>query len=169
MKKFLLLINFLMTSMFITSTYAEEYSTAVGIRLGSLYSGVNLKTFVSSNGALEGIVGFGHHSFVITALYEKHHNFTSAEGLSWYVGAGAHVGFFDDQGTYWRYKNRGEKYYLYRNKRNATIPGVDIIIGLEWKIPGAPLLLGVDLKPQVDFYHGARSYFDAAINIRYIL
>ncbi len=153
-----------------TSAQAQDYGTAIGIRLGSLAGGINVKTNLNTNSAIEGIVGFGHHSYIFTALYEKQHPINSAEGLSWYVGAGAHIGFFDHHGTYWRYKYRGEKYYYaYEDGENAVVPGIDAIIGLEWKIPGAPLLLGIDLKPQIDFHHGASSYFDAAINFRYIL
>ena len=148
---------------------AQEYGTAIGVRLGSLTAGFNVKSFLNTSGAIEGIVGIGHHSVTITGLYEKHHPIHSAEGLNWYVGAGGHVGFFNHHGTYLRYKYKDEKYYVYHEDDNAVVPGVDLIIGLEWKIPRAPLTLGIDLKPQIDFHHGAHSYFDAAFNVRYIL
>jgi hypothetical protein len=165
--------NFITAFTILTLLYqpvrAQEYGTALGVRLGSLTAGFNIKSFVSTSGAIECIIGLGHHSVTITGLYEKHHTINSADGLSWYVGAGAHVGFFDHHGTYLRYKHKDEKYYVYHDDDNAVIPGVDVIIGLEWKIPRAPLKLGMDLKPQIDFHHGAHSYFDAAINLRYIL
>jgi hypothetical protein len=152
----------------ISKVNAQEYGTAVGLRFSSLTTGLSVKSFLSTDKALEGIVGLGHHSWVITLLYEKHHDIPAATGLSWLVGAGAHVGFFDHHGTYLRYKNRGEKYYVHDDGDHQVVPGVDLTIGLEWKIPSAPLVLGVDMKPQVDFHHGASTYFDAALNIRYV-
>src|SRR5437870_263426 len=74
--------------------YSQSYKTGIGLRLGGTAQGITVKHFINSDGALEGIVSFGWHSFLITGLYEKHQRFANAEGLSWFYGGGAHIGFY---------------------------------------------------------------------------
>src|SRR5215216_182221 len=80
----------------------QDYKTAIGVRLGGLTSGLTVKHFTNPSTALEGILSFGYRSFVITGLYEKHKDITSAPGLMWLYGIGAHVGFFRYGGYYYR-------------------------------------------------------------------
>ena len=163
-KKHLLLILILFK---VAMASAQDYNTGIGLRLGGFTSGITVKHFVKSNGAIEGIVGFGSHSFILTGLYE-HHFPVDAEGLKLYVGGGMHVGWFGYNGTYLIYKNRSEKIYVVESGRTAFVPGIDFIFGAEYKFKGAPLTLGLDIKPFVDFYYGTSAYTDVALNLRYV-
>jgi hypothetical protein len=153
--------------LFTGNLFAQDYGTGIGLRLGGLSSGISVKGFVNSTSALEGIASFGRHSFIATGLYEKHFAIPGATGLNMYVGAGGHIGFFGYRGSYF-YKKKNEYYYVYDEGRTAVVPGVDLIIGLEYKIKDVPLAIGVDIKPFIDFFDGSGFYFDGALNIRYV-
>lgn len=137
--------------------------TGVGIRLGT-DPGITVKHFVRPNGAIEGILHTGYRGVLITGLYEWQKPLGNAAGLSGFLGAGGHIGLFDRWGVY-RYNRYGEVVYVY----NRPSIGIDGIIGLEYAFQGAPITLGIDLKPTLDFYYGyAYSFIDGALSIRYV-
>ena len=86
---------------------AQEYSSAVGARLGYPLS-ASYKTFMGdSNNALELIAGFRSFSFynwfTVGGAYQFHNEIESVDGLQWYYGFGASAyfwsfdtGFFGD-------------------------------------------------------------------------
>jgi hypothetical protein len=165
-----LLVLFLGAS---TGSFAQGYNTGIGVRLGGLTSGITVKHFTnSSGGALEGILGFGYRSFVITGLYEKHNAISTAPGLQWLYGVGAHVGFFRYGGYYYRvrYHDNGHGHYVYYVDypgESAAVFGVDFILGLDYKFNNAPFNIGLDMKPFFDFYNGPYAYFDGALSLRF--
>lgn len=146
---------------------AQDYKTGLGIRFGGLNSGITVKHFTSSTSAIEGIVSFSHRTFVITGLYEKHFPIKNAPGLTGFAGVGGHLGFFRYGGHYYIYKKRGNVYYS--EDRNATtlIAGIDGILGLDYKIKGAPINLALDIKPFIDFADSPFGYFDGALSVRF--
>jgi hypothetical protein len=151
---------------------AQPYNTGIGLRLAGISSGITVKHFVNSNSALEGIVSFGRHAFLITGLYERHQPFPNAEGLSWFFGGGGHVGFFSDNYTYayWHYKGKDkDKYYVFEHRDATTFIGADFILGLEYKFKNAPVDLGLDVKPFVDFVPGVYGYWEGALSVRFTL
>ncbi len=145
--------------------HAQNYNTAIGVRLGGLTSGATIKHFTASRTALEGIFSFGQKSFLVTGLYEKHRSVDNAAGLTWFYGAGAHVGFFNYGGRYYIIKNN--RTYVVREGDKATVIGVDFIIGLDYKIPNAPINIGLDFKPFVDFFDGPVAFYDAGLSLRF--
>jgi hypothetical protein len=161
-----LLATCLVVLVTVHSSRGQEYATGIGVRLGGLNSGLSVKHFVSSTGAVEGILSFAHRSFGITGLYEKHEPVSEAPGLSWYYGIGAHLAFFNDGGYYYHYKNR--VYYADGSGNTVVVPGIDFILGMEYKFAKAPVVLGLDLKPLVDFHNGLSGYFDGALNCRFV-
>lgn len=152
---------------------AQQYSTAIGLRLGGYNSGISVKHFIGSANALEGLITFGRSAFRITGLYEHHTAFPNAEGLSWYYGAGVHVGFYtNDYGySYWRYyKNKGTYIFINDDYRDSNISiGGDFILGLEYKFKNAPINLGLDVKPFIDFVPGFFGYWEGALSVRFTL
>lgn len=161
---------------FVAATFtmsAQEYKTGIGFRLDGFNSGITIKHFTGSTTALEGIVGFGRHALTITGLYEKHQNFPNAEGLSWFYGGGAHVGFYptDYSYGYYRYYNNKNKVYYYNdNYYNSTFSlGADFILGLEYKFQNAPITIGLDAKPFVDIVPGFFGYFTGGFSFRFTL
>ena len=158
----------LFISIFFLSTHtlqAEEYETGIGIRLGGVTQGISVKHNLSTNSALEGILSFGHHSFLITGLYEKQSAISGAQGLYWFFGGGAHLGFYNS-GDYFYYKKHGVIYY-YGDRKSSAVVGIDFILGLEYKFQKAPITLGLDIKPAIDFLEEFPGYFDGAFTVRF--
>ena len=115
---------------------SSSYNTALGVKF---YPGaITLKHFFhGTNNAGELIGYFWNRGFRITGLYEIHGNFNGAPGLRWYVGPGAHIGFYD-------YYNRN--YHI-----DGTYFGVDGVLGLDYKFKGAPINMSIDWQPSFEF------------------
>lgn len=129
---------------------SHEYKTALGVKF---YPGaVSLKHFIKPKAALEGLGYFWNRGFRVTGLYEFHNDINGVEGLKWYVGPGAHVGFYNS-------KHGGGSSF-----------GVDSVIGLDYKIREAPINLSVDWQPSIEF-NGAYDGFSGnwgGLAIRYV-
>lgn len=166
MKRFLI-TSTLSMCLLTAGLHAQDYNTGIGVRFGGLTSGLTVKHFVNSSSAVEGIASFGYRSFLITGLYEKQKPIADAAGLSWFYGGGAHIGFFDYGGYYRSYRDN-RVYYVSYPGDHAAVFGVDFIIGLDYKFNNAPLNLGLDLKPFIDFYSGSSGYFDGALSFRFV-
>jgi hypothetical protein len=161
---FLLLLNLA----FAFSTKAQDYNTGIGIRIGGLNSGITVRHFFNPSNAGEGILSFGHKSFVITGLYEKFLPIKNAEGLHGFVGGGAHIGFFRYGGSYYVYRRHGNIIYVDEVNESRAVGGLDFIFGLNYKIKGAPIDLSLDIKPFVDFFEFPTGYFDGALSFRFV-
>jgi hypothetical protein len=110
----------------------RTYKTALGVKF---YPGaVSLKSFVRDNRAIEGLGSFWQWGGRITGLYEFHFDINNAPGLKWYVGPGAHIGFWNT-----KYKDR------YRS--SGSYFGIDGVLGLDYKINKAPLNISLDWQP----------------------
>lgn len=110
---------------------SQNYTTALGVKF---YPGaVTLKHFIDGKNAIEGIAYFWNRGTRITGLYEIHGDINNAAGLKWYVGPGAHIGFYNT-----RYGG-------------ASTIGLDGVLGLDYKFRGAPLNLSIDWQPSFEF------------------
>ena len=113
---------------------SSSYKTAVGIKV---YPGsITIKHFTKDNIAIEGLGYFWQYGFRLTGLYELHGNIPGAEGLKWYVGPGAHIGFYNNQWT-----------RDYPDRTGGAALGVDGVLGLDYKIKGAPINISFDWQP----------------------
>jgi hypothetical protein len=124
-----------------------QYNTAVGVRVGET-SGLTIKGFVADDAAIEGILGLWHRGVSLTAMYELHNPAFNANGLSWYFGAGGHVALSNRRDNYDWYRFGQRRYYIENGEAGL---GIDGIIGLEYKIPQAPIAFSLDLKPFIEF------------------
>jgi hypothetical protein len=169
MKKILILFLVL----FALKSNAQQYNTGIGLRLGGFNNGITLKHFTGTTTALEGIASFGRGSFRVTGLFEKHTEFPTAPGLSWYYGAGAHIGFFTNEYgySYFRYYNNRKNFVFVNDdyRDNTVAIGADFILGLEYKFQNAPVNIGLDVKPFVDIIPGFFGYWEAALSFRFTL
>lgn len=120
-----------------SSTNSTDYKTALGVKFYP--GGITLKHFMNKN-AVEGIAYFNWGGLRITGLYELHYNIEGVPGLQWYVGPGAHLGFYD------------KKHY------DGVAIGVDGVLGLDYKINNAPLNLSLDWQPSFEFGDGRGFY-----------
>lgn len=150
-----------MLSVNLTVCAQANYNTGVGIRLGGYENGLTLKHFFDSETAIEGVIGFRPGVFVVTGLYEKHAIAFAEPSLTWYYGAGAHIGGISGD-RYYRGYGR-DRYYT----DNGMLLGADGILGLEWQVPEIPISLGFDLHPRVELARGPFLNLEAALSIRY--
>ena len=120
----------------------SSYRTALGVKFWP--GGITIKHFIRDNRAIEGIGYFWQHGFRFTGLYEIHGDFNGAPGLKWYVGPGAHIGAYNEV---WY---RGDHRY-----DNGDISfGLDGVLGLDYKINGAPINLSLDFQPSFELANG---------------
>ncbi|WP_374949146.1 hypothetical protein [Mucilaginibacter sp.] len=150
----LLLSCFLLTA---KSSFAQDvtpdYKIAAGLKFGGYENGLSVKYFMNSTTALEGILGIRNHGAVVTGLYELHQQIFNAEGLRLYYGAGAHIGAVGRG----EFKTFGDdKYY----NSNRILIGADGVLGLEYKIPEAPIAISLDINPRLELATGP--FFDLA-------
>ncbi len=127
----LTLLVFITKFSFAQSTYHQ----ALGIKFPAGFS-VTYKTFVTDTRNIEAQATVWNKGFRISGLYEfNFYSFKNAEGLAWFVGPGAHIGFW---------KTQYQKTY----NSNADL-GVDGIIGLDYKFQKMPINVSVDWQPSV--------------------
>ncbi|WP_207491959.1 hypothetical protein [Aridibaculum aurantiacum] len=132
------LVCFLAVANADAQSMGTSYRTALGVKVWD-GAGVSFKHFVNNRDAFEFIGYFWNRGTRITGLYEIHGNINGAPGLRWYIGPGAHVGFY----------NTGNN----RNHPNntQTVAGVDGVLGLDYKINRAPINLSIDWQPSFEF------------------
>lgn len=144
----------------VTSTNAQlnngsDYTTAIGIKV---YPGaVSVKHFLSTNRAVEGLGYISSDGFRLTGLYELHAGIGTVEGLKWYIGAGGHLGVWSDT-----WKTR------YPAREGGLAIGIDGVLGLDYKIKGAPLNLSFDWQPSFNII--GYNYFEGGwggLGVRY--
>jgi hypothetical protein len=116
----------------IAQATGSNYKTAIGVKFYP--TAVTLKTFVKNNIAFEAIGYFWEKGTRITGLYEYHNNLSDDGALKWYIGPGAHVGFYN------------EKFF-----NGGTTFGLDGVLGLDYKFPGIPVNVSVDWQPSFEF------------------
>jgi hypothetical protein len=118
-----------------SSANSSSYTTALGIKVWD-GAGITLKHFFNPDRAGELIAYFWSHGIRFTGLYEFHFDIPGAEGLKWYVGPGAHVGFYSD-----KYGDGG-------------FIGIDGVLGLDYKFNSVPINLSLDWQPSFEFGAG---------------
>lgn len=115
---------------------AQDYKTALGIRLSSrgpaVNNSVSFKHFMNPKLAVEGLFTFDKKA-AIGALIEIHNDMASTEGLKWFYGAGAYLGFDSD-----------------KTNTSRALMGAQGIIGLDYKFDNLPLNLTLDWKPELN-------------------
>ena len=117
---------------------AQEYKSAIGLRLGYPAS-ISYKQFISERGALEAFLGTrGYSAYRWTNIglaYQHHTVIPDVEGLKWYYGGGASLFF-------WNY-DKG-----FDGDGNLSI-GILGTLGLDYKFTTAPINLSVDWMPLI--------------------
>ena len=152
MKILLALAAFLLA---LAATAQSPYYKAIGIRFPA-GTGITFKKFITQKAALEFEALYAKETFRLSGLYEFHFPFPKTAGLNWYVGPGAHTGF---------YKSTYQKSYSSRMD-----VGIDGVIGLDYKFQELPLNLSVDWQPSVSLSgnSGAQNSY-GGVAIRYTL
>ncbi len=140
---------------------AQDYEASIGLRLGFNQT-VTYKQFMGRDFPLEGLLGLYRNGFRATLLAERHNPETfGVDGLSWYYGAGGHVGTHR-----WvaNFGNSGDQY-----TGSQLVVGIDGIIGIEYTAKEVPLNFSLDVKPTFELVGWNGYDTGAAFSIRYIL
>lgn len=152
MRKILFISAFIITALTSYSQRSDgsSYTTALGVKVWD-GGGISLKHFFSEKKAGELIGYFWSQGFRLTGLYEIHGDISGASGIKWYIGPGAHVGFYNT------------KY------GNGSFIGLDGVLGLDYKFRGAPINMSLDWQPSFEFGDG-RGFTGSwgGLGIRYI-
>ena len=117
------------------SAAGSTYQTALGVKVWD-GGGISFKHFMNGNNAVELISYFWSRGMRITGLYEIHGPITGATGLQWYIGPGAHAGFYNSK--------NGDGVFI----------GIDGVLGLDYKFTGAPINVSLDWQPSFEFGDG---------------
>jgi hypothetical protein len=140
----LLLSAFLMAFTANLSFAQSSYKTGIGLGIdfgdGTTFVGPQIKHFFTENNALEADVLFGGNSTLIQAFYQYNAPISGADGLKWYVGGGPSAQLYD-----------GGSYFYLRP-----------MVGLDLKIPSAPLALAFDWRPSIYLGDSYGSSFEPA-------
>ena len=144
-----------------SSSFVEaqiNYKTAAGVKF---YPGAfSIKHFVTEKNAVEGLFYLWQYGTRITGLYEFHNALPGLgiENLNWYAGVGGHIAFWNN-----RWINR------YPSRSSDVGIGVDAVLGLDWKIPSAPLNISVDWQPSINIVGYRYGEFGwGGVGIRYV-
>lgn len=114
----------------------SSYENGVGLFIdagnGGTYVGPHLKHYFNDNDAGQVMVLFGNSSTILGFEYSYNAPISGADGLKWNIGVGPQFAF--GHGT--------------------TDVMIRPMVGLEYKIPQAPVALGFDWRPAWTLTHG---------------
>ncbi len=132
MKKTVLFLLVIL-SCFATQAQKANYDNAIGFKFYP--TGITFKHFLNEKTAVEGLFYAWSEGVKISALYEFHFFETGFDGLGWFIGPGAHVGFWTDKGKV----NKGGSYAI----------GFDAIFGVDYKFDNVPFNVSLDWNPGI--------------------
>jgi hypothetical protein len=111
----------------------SAYQSALGVKLSSGIA-ASYKVFLTPSNALEAQAMFFKKGIRLIGLYEFHfYNIEGLDGLGWYIGPGAHVGYY-----FAKYKT------VYNTIADV---GIDGVIGLDYHFKNAPINISLDWQP----------------------
>jgi len=136
----------------------QDYHTGIGIKIG-MAPGISAKHFLTTNGALEGVLTYRWQGVNFTGLGEFHIPVFDTEGMYFFYGGGFHAGVWDSGLA------RGDA----ASGRKLNM-GLDAIVGLEHAFPGIPLSLGLDWKPNFNIIADSWLIIDEiSFTLRYLI
>jgi hypothetical protein len=135
--KRLLTIVLAITAFGIMGSNAQVYTGAVGLGLdfgdGQTLVGPSGKYFFAPEHAGQAEVLFGDGVTFIQLMYAYHGEFSGADGLQWYAGAGPSFGIASGDSAI----------------------GIRPLVGLDYKIAEVPLAFSFDWRPAIFFESGS--------------
>jgi hypothetical protein len=127
-----ILILLFVASLITAAAQAQNYKTAIGLRLSSnpatVNNSISVKHFINRVVALEGLVSIDPAA--VGGLIEVHQPVSSVPGLRWMFGGGGYVNF-----------------------KNEVSLGTQGLLGLDYKFINFPINLSADWKPELNVTH----------------
>jgi hypothetical protein len=115
----------------------------------------NQQHFLNSKTAIEGSIGGGTNTLWLQGLYEL--NFSLEQGLNWYAGGGANVGFYSFKNT------------ITNERTSNMILGLNGIVGIEYTFEDFPLNVALDTGPNLRIINSFGFGWGAGIAVRYAI
>lgn len=171
MKKILTQFTLLAALILFASTQSQaQYYTGIGLRLGKFSSGATVKYFFDANNA-KGLELFAGKTKIARGGYMAKLFYINQTPctmpllqipLDIVFGGGAHLAYFPKD--YYHIKD-GE---LIPYGDKVISAGIDATLGVEYKIPIAPLTVGIDVNPFLDLLNPGPEYLDFSLAVRYV-
>ncbi|MDD4067818.1 MAG: hypothetical protein PHV65_02975 [Bacteroidales bacterium] len=132
MKRILVIISALLITL---SAKGQDYERAVSARLGTSI-GASYKQFVTAGSAFEAvtsldIIGKNDRKLTLSTYGEYHYNL-GVDGLSLFGGPGVSFGL-----------------YIAGDYRDGAVFSIDLISGIEYKLPDYPFIIAFDWNPKL--------------------
>ncbi len=126
---------------------SQPYDHSAGVRAG-FSSGLAYKRFIDRNMNIDVQALYNREGFQLTALYEYQFSPYSKKRLYYYAGIGPHGG----------------------NWGNELAVGAAVLAGTEFVFRKAPVIVGLEWKPMVNFYKVFdHVLYDVALTARVVL
>lgn len=156
MKRLLFIIMLVVSS----SSFSQQYKTALGFKGGyPNFGSINVKHFFNSPNAIEASLGGGRYHLWMQGLYERNYAIPKADGLDFYWGLGADLGFWTN--NYHYYDKKHNKYY------NGVWGGIDAVVGLEYTFPSIPFNIALDMGPTIRLFPYVGFGYNGGLALRY--
>ena len=160
---------FTIAALLISSCVYSQNRISVMGRYGINTNGITAAIPISPNGSIEGMYTMSHDKVrrLFTALYEERYAIGNNTNFEWFAGVGLHAGY-----------NRMEnivavpsepKYDRLTETVNTSVierkfvSGADAVLGITYRVPGIPLTIGIDMKPNVDFVNKGSMMVDGGV------
>ncbi|WP_153796116.1 hypothetical protein [Foetidibacter luteolus] len=134
-----ILVTVICCGSFLAAAAQTSYDRALGLKFPGGFS-VSYKQFLTETNNVEVLGTFKGGGFRLTGLYEFNFYTLDVEGLSWFVGPGAHIGFGKEDQLSAENKT---------TTKNTADLGIDGIIGLDYKFRDLPLNVSLDWQPSI--------------------
>ena len=162
MKKIILII--LLFAFCVNITCAQRKMVMVAAR-GTFHSpGASVTIFTDKKAAVHGIYSYSANKekHLFSCLYTEHTSIKKLKGMSWFWGAGLHIGYtrhieISDP------KPGFETQVIKEIKK--TVGGTNVIFGMNYKMKHLPVFMGIDLKPYVNFINREAELWDGAATV----
>ena len=170
MKHLFLLIAIITASL---ACQSQIYERQLGVRFG-VTSGITGKIVKNNSVAIQGTLGFRKGGVQVYTLLEKYKPIDKKVNNSWffYFGGGAHTGYINGYNKVRRWSNTSGYYYEEQYVSGFVI-GLDAVIGVEYQIPGTPMIVFTEFKPLLELqsfkqFHANFYDFGAGLIFRFI-
>jgi len=159
MKK--LCLTVLSLCLYFSTIQAQDFDSAIGLRLGTP-SSITYKKFISQSAALEGIASYrgliGSSWVSLGAAYQIHNDIESIPQFQWYYGGGASVFF-------WSYSDN-----IFVDEASTSF-GIQGYLGISYTLANTPINFSLDWVPNF-FLNGFSSGLSGdrgSLAVRYVL
>lgn len=164
-----ILLSILLFLLLLAGVKGQAYKHAISGRLG-LSSGITYQYQVDEFRGYKGMMSFRDGGVQLTGLLESSRplylNFT--DRMYYYTGLGAHVGFTRFQPKRGFFTN---PFNFDKNSGHfAPVIGLDAIIGIEYRLPRAPIAFCLDAKPFFELFGQnifRLSLFDIGLSMKF--